>query len=59
MGSFRFEDEAVTGDSARGGNRSHDGPDPPPFTAVEYIERYGERINGQRFSEMHLAGDVL
>lgn len=56
--SIQFEDKVVTGNKVRCGNRSRDGRDPPPFPVAEYIELYGYRLDGQRFSAMHLAGDV-
>lgn len=29
---------------------------PPPHTVVEYIERYGARLDGRQFAAMHYAG---
>lgn len=57
--SFKFEDEGPAGDNAGVGHPSHDGHDSLPLPIVEYIERYSDRLDGQRFSAMHFAGDVL
>lgn len=42
----------------RGGDSSHDICDPLPFSVGEYIEWYGDKLDDQQFSVMHLAEDV-
>lgn len=57
MASLWFEDGAA-GDNLRGADQSVDARDPPPFPIVEYIEWYGDRLDGQKLSTMGLAGNI-
>lgn len=51
-------DEGAADDNWRSGDQCHDCHDRPSFSVVEYIEWYSERLDGQRFSMMILAGDI-
>lgn len=58
MASLRFGDEVAAGENGWGGHRSHNSRDQPPFPSVEYIERYEDRLDGQRISKRRLWGDI-
>lgn len=50
--------ESTTGDNVRGIHGSSDSSHSPPFPVVEYIRRYGDRIDGQQFFAMRFADNV-
>lgn len=56
--SFRFEDESAPGNNAHVGDRSPDGCNPQHFPVLEYIERNGDRLDGQLYSAIRHKGDV-
>lgn len=58
MVSFWFEDEDAGGNNVRGGDRPRDSCNPLPLPVLQYIERYAERLDGQSYYAMRLAGDV-
>lgn len=52
MAAFLFEDKRVAVDNVHSASRSNDIRDPPPFPVMDYIKRYGDRLDGLRFSAM-------
>lgn len=58
VASFPFNDEGTADENAGGGDPCHGSCDPVLFLVVECIERYGDRLDGQQFSVMPLAGAI-
>lgn len=58
IASFRFEVEGAAGDNVCGFGRSHGCRDSPSFPVTEHIYWNGDRINGQQFPAICLAGHV-
>lgn len=59
MGSLPLGDidKAVGGDVSSV-NWPSDRYGPPPFSVVQYIEQYGDQLDGHGFAAMCLEGDV-